>query len=290
MDEYTIIEDLGRGTFGEVYKASNNNNGKIYAIKEIKLVNEEAIYDAKREYNILKYIQRKLNCSKYILCVEEFKESSNNFYIITEYLYSYITLNKINDVFREVLTTENYNTIFENLCCGLKLLHSIGIVHRDIKSDNVLINLITLNIKYIDFGLADTRSNFDGLSIIGTKNYLHINLYSVDEITFKILKNADIWALGILIYYVIYGYTPLEKYIEITKNNYTEEEVGRNREMFFYLKYREDFSYKKTIGTIKKLDEVNEYRKNNDLNLIELEKLLSLNINKNPVYYCENCS
>ena len=85
-------------------------------------------------------------------------------------------------------------------------MHENNIIHRDLKLENILIDTSNLNIKLIDFGFAIKISNQKKLTIFcGTPSYM------CPEIVKKIEyfgKPADIWALGILLYVMLYGKFP----------------------------------------------------------------------------------
>ena len=98
-------------------------------------------------------------------------------------------------------TTDELREIMLNLVKGLIELHNLGIVHKDIKPDNILINLKNLKIKYIDFGFSCFESDIDCLNKDrGTPLYMSPEMHALatknKNYTFNILKKADIWSLG----------------------------------------------------------------------------------------------
>lgn len=99
----------------------------------------------------------------------------------------------------------------------LEYLHSRGIAHRDVKLENILIDKKTLGIKLIDFGFAIKATGPSARSsLIGTPSYLPPEMISSKEYDpFK----ADVWALGILFYFLCVGYFPFRSVDDKTLQN-----------------------------------------------------------------------
>jgi serine/threonine protein kinase len=99
--------------------------------------------------------------------------------------------------------------LVSNLCNGLHLLHQMGIAHRDIKPENIMIFPETRQIKYIDFGIScDSSSTFDVFckrKLVGTLNTIdpYLNKISKDSMNHAIAVNADLWSLGIVIFFCV---------------------------------------------------------------------------------------
>ena len=99
--------------------------------------------------------------------------------------------------------------IFKQVAESVHYLHSQNIVHRDIKTDNILIDQGTKAIKLIDFGFSVILSNaYTRLKIFcGTPSYMS------PEITRKVEydgKPVDMWALGVLLYLMVTGTNPFK--------------------------------------------------------------------------------
>jgi serine/threonine protein kinase len=210
--EYSLKDQIGHGSFGAVYIATNQGNKFA-----LKIVNSTANKDVivENEMNILNKLQPV--CNDFILCVSDYAKIGNFHYIITEYLEDYIELfTYILDESYKIPTDDQYIIIIDNLCRGLKKIHDEGIAHRDIKPENIMINPITLDIKYIDFGHSCSNDNTDSIFnaicnvTVGTEHYYDpfikypdVNLHKLTNDHFNILQKSDIWSLGITIFVLI---------------------------------------------------------------------------------------
>lgn len=206
--KYDLINKLGEGRYGKVYLAKlkkySEKNEKI-AIKIIKKENltpkeEELIYN---EIYILKFCNHE-NIIKFY----DTYENSEYFFIVMEYmqggdLQSYLINQK------SVISEDRIKTISLQIGKGLNYLHSIGVVHRDLKSGNILLTtrMLKPQIKITDFGLSAVISSdehlneFYGTPMFAAPEVLRNNNYS---------HNIDLWSLGIIIFYLITGNLPLD--------------------------------------------------------------------------------
>lgn len=189
--KYELEEVVGQGTFGKVYKARLNS--EIYAIKHISNQKEGLHITTIRE---IKYL-RQLN-HKNIIKLIEINIENEEIYLIFPFfrfdLFSYLKKNILNR--REIIH------IFYQVIQGLKYLHENNIIHRDLKSSNLLMDF-NLNIKIADFGMAT--------SINKNNNYSPgvVTLwYRPPEIllnTGKYDHTCDIWSLGCILGELLQG-------------------------------------------------------------------------------------
>lgn len=213
-DEYETIKVLGSGIFGTVTYSRRKSDGVEFVIKSMdKNSTTELVY--KNEISVLQEINP--FCEKYLLCLVGARETVNNYYIFLEYLKDYVTLSE----FIKNIGPENESIkliIIYNLIEGLKQLHSLGIAHRDIKADNIMVNN-TGHIKFIDFGLACSKNHINHLKLSGTVTFL------APEILLKTIPpkyedwvKADLWALGMVIYHINNGKSYPDEILDYLKS------------------------------------------------------------------------
>ena len=214
---YKIIEKLGEGGMGIVYKAEDTRLKRFVAIKFLPHHISADDEDRKR-LEIEAQAAASLNHPNIaqIYAIEEGKNSRGDLevFMVMEFidgqdLKKRIYLSKSsadNDEIKDGLPTEEAIDIATQIAEGLEAAHKKGIVHRDIKSQNIMITNDG-KAKIMDFGLAkiSDRSQItkDG-STVGTIAYM-----SPEQATGeKVDARADIWAFGIVLYELITGHQP----------------------------------------------------------------------------------
>jgi serine/threonine protein kinase len=214
-----VIKDLlGSGSFGSVSSAYDKVNNKTVVIKKILKDTNTDKMKKKQEKIILSEVailsQLAAVCHPYILCYLDFMEDNDYFYILTEYLGQYIPLRHF---IQKTPTISNINSrkIIINLIQGLRFIHINGIVHRDIKPDNIMIDPTNMDIKYIDFGLACRMESCYSVMSGGTAYYMapELLLGQLPE-TLKQWLKVDYWALGATLMEVLLHHIFIKRYIE----------------------------------------------------------------------------
>ena len=192
---YEIINKIGGGGFGTVYKMRDNKDKKMYALKSIELNDEfkNNIGSIESMFSTLKSIDNK-NIVKYY----DFFRENNALYIKMElcenkdlktFIHNYREKN-------ELIPETAVRAIIREICYGLKEIHSKNVIHRDLKPANIFISN-DYGIKIGDFGISKI---LDGTSYakthIGTPLYMAPEQMKDENYTNKV----DIWSLGCIIY------------------------------------------------------------------------------------------
>ena len=206
-EKYELIEIIGQGMYGKVYKALNKSEKKFYAIKTLNFQN----ISQKERLNIeteIKLLQE-LKHPNIVLYKESFLDEKQNLNIVTTYCEG-------GDLYQKIFKTQkNYfqekeiiNALIQ-LLLGLSYIHDKKILHRDIKTKNIFIqNEHTLRIG--DFGIAkicninNDNNNINSKNknkkinkMVGTPLYMAPECFKQNK---KYSYKSDIWSLGCCIY------------------------------------------------------------------------------------------
>ncbi|MBN1879698.1 protein kinase [bacterium] len=201
-DRYLILEHLGSGGMGSVYKAHDLELDEDIAIKMLSsqlTLSETAIVRFKQEIKLA----RQINHSN-IIRIFDFGDCGGLKYITMEYFKG----KQLKECILEqgFLTIESGLDLVVSICDGLAAAHKLGIIHRDIKSHNIMIS-DNGNVKILDFGIAKSLES-SGVTteatILGTPEYM-----SPEAIQQKpVDARSDIYSLGIVTYEIFTGTVP----------------------------------------------------------------------------------
>src|ERR1700677_187064 len=146
--QFEILECLGRGGMGVVYKARQKSLNRMVAIK---ILAPERVHDARfagrfaREAELLAKLSH-----PHIVTIHDFGETGGLYYLVMEFVDGV----SLRDLLREgKLEPEQALAIVPEICDALQFAHDHGIVHRDIKPENILLDRLG-RVKVSDFGLA----------------------------------------------------------------------------------------------------------------------------------------
>lgn len=249
INDYTIIKPLGSGQFGETFKVTNNTDGKTYAMKKIfpsygadkyqKLIEKESIANEIETLQVILAI-----CQNVAPCFKETFTFQGSLYIVMDFINGWNlhgvmfgSNEKLEPVGRIPLSERvyKYKSIVIDLVSGLQRLHALGVIHQDIKDENIMYDADAGRFKFIDFGLAcllktgvDTGEKRAYSSLFNppcggagnmltmppelidmqTSNSIQGNIYPAEW-----LRAHDIWSLGWILF-LWFTFPDTEKYDE----------------------------------------------------------------------------
>jgi len=197
LKDYEIIQELGKGSQGVVYKAKRKSDGKIIALKvmDINPLQKKKINIAKKEVEFLKTLSEPV-CNPFVICYygSSYDEKDGKFLIEMEYIEGMNMADFIKLIGNDKIRYYYLLLIARDIAQGLKYMHSKNIIHRDIKLANIIIQKDTFIPKIIDFGLSCFVESCKGIS--GTPNYLPPELLTDG----KTYPASDMWSLGVTLF------------------------------------------------------------------------------------------
>lgn len=199
---------LGEGGFGVTYLVPNPEGRKV-VVKELRRKE-----DADPEWNALKHIQS--ICHKNLLCGYDLIIGKKKAWIVSEFIDGYSLADKEISNLEEGksiqrLHPKEIGQLAIQMLEALKLLHTkYHMVHRDIKTDNIMFDRKTNSYRLIDFGCASIEN--ESKEFVGTMYYISPELWnyaSLDRpIPFKVMERGDLVALGITLFVLLEGEIP----------------------------------------------------------------------------------
>jgi serine/threonine protein kinase len=247
--EYYFKIHIGEGQFGQVLLAERNSDNKMLAVKMVQKGTQSVEeYKVNRwEIDIFKLLQN-IQHPNIVQCIDLYEYESQIFFV-----YEYVSGGDLRKICKELKLFPQYytiNTILKismQMIEGLKVLHKYGVIHRDIKTTNVVAEIPSTNsnnsgwdndysfidksiVKIIDFGLSRILGNYEHSNDpYGSLCFKAPELIKHEPYSFKV----DVWAIGITIYYLVYKELPFEKGSkEDIKYGIVHEPVGFPRNNF----------------------------------------------------------
>jgi len=203
-DRYQIVEELGTGGMGRVYKVLDKELDALVVLKVLLpevAADPETISRFRNELKLSREISHKNVCRMFDLNM-----SKGTYYITMEFVDGESLKNII--LMTKKLSVATAIGITKQICEGLGEAHQHGVVHRDLKPGNIIIDRDG-NVKILDFGLArsiETQGITATGIIIGTPQYM-----SPEQVQEKTVdKRSDIYSLGVLLYEMLTGQLPFD--------------------------------------------------------------------------------
>ena len=203
-ERYEVLEELGKGGMGEVYRVKDEKLDEEMALKVLKpeiAAYKDTIERFKNELKLARKIAHRHVCRMYDLNEEEETPYITMEYVRGEDLKSFIRTNG-------KLKEKEAIAIAKQVCEGLTEAHELGVVHRDLKPQNIMIDEKG-NAKVMDFGIArsiEAAGMTQTGVMIGTPDYMSPEQAEGEEAD----QRSDIYAMGVILYEMVTGSVPFE--------------------------------------------------------------------------------
>ena len=236
IEDLVLIKSIGKGAFGEVFLTTKRGTQQQFATKKVQksVVLQEKV---KKYFNNEIFILRNVNHPN-IIKLHEIKQTLNNFYLV----FDLCNGGGLSDCLEKYMKNNGkpfpqdiVQHIMRQIVSGIQYLHNNKILHRDLKSDNILVhfeseedkknfNLLKCVVKIIDFGFArylenDTLAQSVLGSPINMDPQILMKMRKIDNNqSFGYDQKADIWSLGTICYEILIGTPPFDatSYEELT--------------------------------------------------------------------------
>jgi serine/threonine protein kinase len=202
VSRYEITGELGKGAMGRVYKAVDPTIGRTVALKTMRLdVHGLETDEMLRRFKNEARLAGVLNHGN-IVTIYDAGEQDGLFYIAMEYIEG-VTLHSVLNQ-RKTLPAEDIISISKQICAGLDHAHHHGVIHRDVKPANVMLEPDG-TAKIMDFGIAKSGGGLTSTGqVLGTPNYMapeQVRGHALDGRT-------DLFSFGVMLYEMTTGEKP----------------------------------------------------------------------------------
>lgn len=204
IDKYLILNSLGKGQFGEVFKAINTETNEFYAVKQVEISTIKRNLLLKRLLNTEIQIMKEIDHPN-VLHLYEVLMTKNSYYLVIKYCNQGDFHNYLDGKGVKYFQEKDAAVFLTQLMNGFYELRKRKILHRDLKLDNILMHNDNLIIG--DFGLAKIGAEINQTKVGSPYTQAPELLFSSgNNVVYN--SKSDLWSMGVVFYQILCGSTP----------------------------------------------------------------------------------
>ena len=203
IENYTLLEIIGSGQYGEVYKAIDHNNNNYVAIKMVSCQKFKEV--PKLEEFTMNEIQTlsRIDNPNIIQFIEMLK-TVNHYYFVYEYCNGGTLEDKMRQ--KKYFSEDEALPILRQIINAFRSLYSDNIIHRDVKPSNILFHNDV--IKIADFGFCKQLNEQNELCLTSVGSPMYMSPEILLGNSYGI--NSEVWGVGCVVYEMLFGECPFE--------------------------------------------------------------------------------
>lgn len=247
--EFSLKKPIGSGAFSTVYKVLHKQSQKTYALKIVDLQKLGPLDKQNVEKEVKIHSQME---HRHIIGLIDYFIEENTVYIVLEYckrgnLFRYLNRNS------RIRETE-IKRFFEQTCQAIEYMHSSGLINRDIKPENILLD-DDMNVKVCDFGWSCHKTD-DNYKRLKAGTYAYMSPESLMGLSQD--ESSDVWSLGILLYELLFKREPyrgtstneLLTQIKLKPLDFTQRDIFPKAKILIIQLLQQNKAKRPTVGDI----------------------------------------
>mmetsp|Transcript_5213 Transcript_5213/g.12559 ORF Transcript_5213/g.12559 Transcript_5213/m.12559 type:complete len:325 (+) Transcript_5213:137-1111(+) len=198
-DDFMDLHPVGQGSTAVVYTAVRRADGQKVALKVVRVDDQEMVTKCKQEYELMK----KLNHPSIIKALDFFTFSKGTVLVLEH--FDGQTMDKaVGQQANRRLNEADARRLFQQLLDAIAYMHREGVIHRDIKAQNILVSEDLSELRLLDFNTACCVED-GALTLTGTADYMPPEVLLGQSLS----ESSDIWAAGVCLHVMLAGAVPL---------------------------------------------------------------------------------
>ncbi|XP_061413078.1 myosin-IIIb-like isoform X3 [Lethenteron reissneri] len=201
-DTWELVETIGKGTYGKVYKATSRKDGSKAAVKTLDPVNQDIDEEIEAEYSILTSLPEHPNIVRFFgMYYQKDGVNGDQLWIVLELCNGGSVTDLVKGQLKrgERMDVMLIAYILRGALLGLNHLHSHNIIHRDIKGNNILLTTDG-GIRLVDFGVSAqvSKTRVERNTAVGTPFWMAPEVIACEQqLDYMYDRRCDVWSMGI---------------------------------------------------------------------------------------------